>query len=114
MQASLRTPVLFQETLQLQLATFWVGRWLQCFLNQCFVKWGPAPLIRTEHRRLREFFQNFYPKCNINWGFQLFWSAYKPKTKNNFFGPKSAVQSQFLGKCLGLEKNFISQILFKI
>ena len=73
-----------------------------------------APLIRTEHRRLREFFQHFYPKCNINWGFQLFWSAYKPKTKNNFFGPKSAVQSQFLGKCLGLEKNFISQILFKI
>ena len=72
------------------------------------------PLIRTEHRRLREFFQHFYPKCNINWGFQLFWSAYKPKTKNNFFGPKSAVQSQFLGKCLGLEKNFISQILFKI
>ena len=73
-----------------------------------------SPLIRIEHRRLRDFFLHFHPKCNLNWGFQLFWSAYKPKTKNNFFDPKSAVQSQFLGKCLGLEKNFISQILFKI
>ena len=52
--------------------------------------------------------------CNLNWGFQLFWSAYKPKTKNNFFGLKPAVQSPFIGKCLGLEQNFISQILIKI
>ena len=28
----------------------------------------------------------------------------KPKIKNNFFGPKPAVQSPFIGKCLGLEQ----------
>ena len=57
-----------------------------------------APLIRTEYRRLRDFFQHFHPKCNINWGFRLFLSAYKPKPKNIFFGPKPAVQSPFIGK----------------
>ena len=55
-----------------------------------------------------------YKKCHVYWAAGYLGYAYKPKTKNNFFGPKSAVQSQFLGKCLGLEKNFISQILFKI
>ena len=57
-----------------------------------------APFIRTESKRLRKSFQHFLPKGNINWDFQLFWSAYKPKTKNNFFGPKPAVQSPFIGK----------------
>ena len=57
-----------------------------------------SPLIRTEYRRLRDFFQHFHPKCNINWGFRLFLSAYKPKPKNIFFGPKPAVQSPFIGK----------------
>ena len=74
----------------------------------------PSPLIRTECRRLRDFFHHFHPKCNKNWGFQLFWSAFKPKPKNNFFGPEPAVQSPFIGKLLGLEQNFISQILIRI
>ena len=73
-----------------------------------------TPLIRTEYRRLRDFFQHFHPKCNINWGFQLFWSAYKPKLKNNFFGSKPAVLSPFIGKLLGLEQNSISEILIEI
>ena len=73
-----------------------------------------TPLIRTEYRRLRDFFQHFHPKCNINWGFRLFLSAYKPKPKNIFFGPQPAVQSPFIGKWLGLEQNLFHSSSLKL
>ena len=67
------------------------------------------PLSGTECKRLREFFQHFYPKYKIIWVSPLFWSTFKSTTKINFFAIKPAVQSYFTGKGLGLEQIFISQ-----
>ena len=73
-----------------------------------------TPLSGTECKRLREFFQQFYPKCKIIWDSPIFWSTFKPTTKINFFALKPAVQSHFTGKWLGLGQIFISQTLFRI
>ena len=67
---------------------------LMSFQNGMLVK----PLFGTECKRLREFFQHFYPKCKIIWDSPFFWSTLKPTTKINFFALKLAVQSHFAGK----------------
>ena len=84
-------------------------------MSNCLVTGAlQTPLSGIECKRLREFFQHFYPKCKKIWDSPFFWSTFKPTTEINFFALKPAVQSHFTGKWLGLEQIFISQNLFRI
>ena len=57
--------------------------WSEFWFQTAIVPYGVkiSPLSGTECKRLREFFQHFYPKCRIIWVSPLFWRTFKPTTK---------------------------------